>query len=213
MERARRAPPRPVAAPPMAPLVGRPAGPPPVPLTLETLRDDHAIQRLLCDELETVADGLPDLPPPDAIRRLCDRILWITETHFARAEAIFGRLPPGCGPSPTALAALCRMHRLDEVHAQDLVAQLWKYAAGRAHCNGGHGAARAGPAAVRCAEGRSAAPMAGEVGQLAYMLRCFFDGGRRAIALKESWIAEGGAAAVRLTTARPAAGEGKGGHD
>lgn len=135
------------------------------PPTLETLLDDHAIQRLLCDELEALADGLPELPPLCAMRRLCDKILWITTTHFARAERILGSLPPGQGPSEVALSILHQMHQLDEVHAQDLVAELWSHAAGRP--NGG-------------------------VGQLGYMLRCFFDGGRRAIALKESWIADNG---------------------
>jgi hypothetical protein len=164
------------------------------------LRDDHAIQRLLCGELERVADGLPGLPPPAVIRRLCDRILWITETHFARAEAILGSLSPGRGPSPAALAALCRMHRLDEVHAQDLVAELWRQAAGR----------RA-PGAAGLA-GRS---MDGGIGQLAYMLRCFFDGGRRAIALKESWIANGGLSVAYQGSAAadPDAGVEKGARD
>lgn len=135
------------------------------PPTLETLRDDHAIQRLLCDALEAVADGLPELPPLCTIRRLCDRILWIADTHFARAERILASLSPGQGPSPEALAMLHDMHQLDVLHAQDLVAELWGHAAGRP--NGG-------------------------IGQLAYMLRCFFDGGRRAIALKESWVAGSG---------------------
>lgn len=134
------------------------------PPTLDTLLDDHAIQRLLCDELEAMADSLPMLPSLCAVRRLCDKILWITTTHFARAERIFSALPPGHGPTPTEIATLRQMHQLDEMHAQDLVAELWSHAAGRP--NGG-------------------------VGQLGYMLRCFFDGGRRAIALKESWIAEG----------------------
>ena len=134
------------------------------PPTLDTLLDDHAIQRLLCDELEAVADGLPALPPLCAIRRLCDKILWITTTHFARAERILSALPSGHGPTPAEIATLRQMHQLDELHAQDLVAELWSHAAGRP---------------------------SGGVGQLGYMLRCFFDGGRRAIALKESWITGG----------------------
>ncbi|HWJ70295.1 MAG TPA: hypothetical protein VNS79_09630 [Sphingobium sp.] len=176
MARAQRASPAAARTTPAAALVARLTGRPPVPLTVETLLDDHLVQRWLCDELEAVADGLPGLPPPDVIRRLCDRILWITGTHFARAEAIFRNLPPGCGPAPAALEALCRMHRLDEVHAQDLVAMLWRQASGRAQAGAGGGASA-------------------DVGQLAYMLRCFFDGGRRAIALKESWIADGRAPA------------------
>ena len=166
-----------------------------VPLTLETLRDDHAIQRLLCDELEMVADGLPDLPPPAAIRRLCDRILWISTTHFVRAEAILRTLPPGRAPARAALEALYRMHRLDEVHAQDLVEQLWRLDAVRAR-----GAAD-NPARRPSMEGGlpDGGGMGEGIGQLAYMLRCFFDGARRAMALKESWIAASG---------RPAATQG-----
>ncbi|HZV17108.1 MAG TPA: hypothetical protein VFF84_00230 [Sphingobium sp.] len=133
-----------------------------VPLAPETLLDDHAIQRLLCDKLEAVADGLPALPPLCTIRRLCDMIIRITSTHFARAEKILASLPPEQRPSAVELSILHQMHQLDEAHAQDLVAELWSHAAGRP--NGG-------------------------IGQLAYMLRCYFDGGRRAIALKESWIA------------------------
>lgn len=180
MARARRAP-RPVPAA----LATAPPHPY-VPLTLETLRDDHAIQRLLCDELEMVADGLPNLPSPAAIRRLCDRILWISTTHFARAEAILRGLPPGRAPSRAALAALCRMHRLDEVHAQDLVEQLWRLDAVRAR--GGL------PDGGGTGEG---------IGQLAYMLRCFFDGTRRAMALKESWITASGRPAATQVAAPP----------
>jgi len=140
------------------------------PPTLEIVLEDHLIQQVLCNDLEAAADRLPALPPLPTIRRLCDRIQHVTTTHFVRAERMFAALPPGLGPDEAALAALHRMHQLDEVHAQDLIATLWQHA--------------------RLDERRN-------VEQLAYMLRCCFDGCRRAIVLKESWIAATGLAPVR----------------
>jgi hypothetical protein len=131
--------------------------------TLDTLREDHLIQQLLCNDLEAVADKLPDLPPLPEIRRLCDRVLRITGTHFVRAENVLASLPEGRRPSMEELDMLHGMHLLDETHAEDLVSALWQQARLRDKAN---------------------------VGQLAYMLRCFFDGCRRAIALKERWIAD-----------------------
>ena len=142
------------------------AFPPPM-NSLEVVLEDHLIQRVLCNDLEAAADRLPTLPPLPAIRRLCDRIQHVTSTHFARAEQLFAALPPGQRPDDAALAALRQMHQLDEVHGQDLVAALWEHAR---------------------------APRPGKADQLGYMLRCLFDGCRRAIALKESWIAAAGLA-------------------
>ncbi len=142
----------------------RPAPPFLVRPTLETLLEDHAIQLALCNEIEAVADRLPDLPPLPEIRRLCDRVLRVTSTHFGRAEAVLAQLPEGQRPSPAEMGLLHHMHQLDELHAQDMVAELWRHVAHQ---------------------------QSGNVGQLAYMLRCYFDGCRRAIALKESWIVGG----------------------
>src|SRR5215831_841265 len=61
--------------------------------TLETLEEDHAIQRILCNDLEAVADNLPELPSSVEVRRLCDRIMRVTATHFTRAEQVFSLLP------------------------------------------------------------------------------------------------------------------------
>lgn len=130
--------------------------------TLETVHRDHFIQSLLCRDLEAVADGLPDTPDVERVRALCERIERITSCHFARAEQAFADLPGLQRPTDAALDMLHDMHLLDEIHAQDLVAALTEHAS-------------------RFDETR--------VGQLAYMLRCFFDGCRRLIALKESWIA------------------------
>lgn len=128
---------------------------------LDTLREDHLIQQLLCNDLEAIADGLPDLPPLPTIRRICDRILRITSTHFVRAENIFKSIPASQRPSLADLKTLHHMHLLDETHAEDLVSALWQQARLHDRAN---------------------------IGQLSYMLRCFFDGCRRAVALKESWI-------------------------
>jgi hypothetical protein len=129
--------------------------------TLETLEEDHAIQRILCNDLEAVADNLPALPSTVDVRRLCDRIMRVTATHFVRAEQVLDSLPAEQRPSAATLEILHAMHQLDELHGHDLIVALWQHV-GRA--NGSH------------------------VGQLAYMLRCFFDGCRRAIALKESLL-------------------------
>ncbi len=135
----------------------------PPPATIETLREDHVIQRWLCDDLERVEDNLPTLPSLPELRRISDRILCITGSHFARAEKVLGAMPAGQRPTPAMLDALHQMHVLDELHGQDLVVTLWQHVGTVAGAN---------------------------VGQLSYMLRCFFDGCRRAIRLKESYLAE-----------------------
>ena len=134
---------------------------------LETVVEDHLIQRMLCDDLEGVADRLPTLPPLPTIKRLCDRIRHITTTHFDRAERVLATLPIAQRPAAGEIAALRRMHLTDEAHVQDLITTLCQQA--------------------RLADGRNAE-------QLGYMLRCFFDGCRRAIIFKESLIAKGGRA-------------------
>ena len=133
--------------------------------TLDTIEEDHLIQRILCNDLEQVADNLPVLPSSIEVRRLSDRIQRVTSTHFARAEQVFDCLPVEDRPDPDMLRSLHSMHQLDELHGQDLVVALWQHV------------------------GRTSG---GNVGQLAYMLRCFFDGCRRAIAFKESLIGRAG---------------------
>ncbi len=130
--------------------------------TLDTIEEDHAIQRALCRDLETLADRLPQLPPLPEVRRLCDRVMRVAGAHLVRAELVFERLPAGQGPGDAELDALREMHALDATHADDLVMALWDHVGRQPEAH---------------------------VGQLSYMLRCFFDGCRRAIALKESWIA------------------------
>lgn len=133
-----------------------------LPRTLDTVRKDHFVQHMLCRDMEAIADGLPALPALPEVQALCDRIAHVTRSHFDRAEAAFAALPARQCPESAALAMLHQMHQLDEIHSQDMVAAL----IAQASC-----------------------PDPARVGQLAYMLRCFFDGCRRLIALKESWIA------------------------
>ncbi|WP_353203273.1 hypothetical protein [Sphingomonas sp.] len=147
-----------------------PVAPYPIQSSIETLHEDHVIQRLLCDDLERVADCLPALPALPELRRISDRILRITSSHFARAEQILRTMPPEQRPTPVMLDALHQMHVLDELHGQDLIVTLWQHVGTAAGAN---------------------------IGQLSYMLRCFFDGCRRAIRLKESYIANAGAGVVR----------------
>ena len=130
--------------------------------TFETLEEDHVIQRILCNDLEAVADNLPALPTSLEVRRLCERLLRVTATHFERAEQAFNLLPSEQRPDADVLLTLHSMHQLDWLHAHDVVVALWQHLGRANDCH---------------------------VGQLGYMLRCFFDGCRRAIALKESLIA------------------------
>ena len=139
------------------------------PICVDVILEDHLIQQVLCNDLETVADRLPMLPTLPTIRRLCNRIQSITTSHFSRAERMLAELPMSQRPGEGEIAALRRMHLIDEAHAQDLIAALWKH--------------------TRSTDGRN-------VEQLGYMLRCLFDGCRRAIIFKESLIAKGGRATL-----------------
>ena len=94
------------------------------PATIATLDEDHIMQRLLCDDLERLADHLPGLPTLPELRRISDRILRITSSHFARAEQVLRTMLPEQRPTPEMLDALHRMHVLDELHGQDLVMTL-----------------------------------------------------------------------------------------
>lgn len=126
------------------------------------LDHDHQVQQALCADLERMADELPAIQPPAKVRRIAERIEAVPATHFARAEFLLGSLPAECRPSDIELHRVAEMHAIDSVHADDLVGALWEYLARR-------------PGLAS--------------GQLAYMLRCFFDGCRRAIAFKEALLA------------------------
>ena len=134
-----------------------------VPLRAQ-LQDDHDARGALCTELESMADGLPTLPCPGRVRRLCNQIEAVTSFHFRRADAILVAAAAGLGvpPVPEMLERLRDMHVMDATHGEDLVTVLWDSTA------------------------RGAVARPGEFG---YMLRCFFDGCRRTIALEDTLLA------------------------
>jgi len=128
------------------------------------LQDDHDVRGALCAELESLADGLPSLPCPARVRRLCNQIEAATSFHFRRADAILIAAADGLDvpPVPEMLGRLRDMHVMDAMHGEDLITVLWDSTA------------------------RGAVTRPGEFG---YMLRCFFDGCRRAIALESMVLA------------------------
>jgi hypothetical protein len=126
------------------------------------LQDDHDARGALCTELELLADALPALPAPARVRRLCNQIEAVTSLHFRRADAILvtaaGR---DVSPVRDMLEQLRDMHVMDATHGEDLITVLWD----------------------STARGSIARP-----GEFGYMLRCFFDGCRRAIALESMML-------------------------
>ena len=127
------------------------------------LQDDHDARGALCTELELLADGLPALPAPARVRRLCNQIEAVTSLHFRRADSILVAAAVGLDVSPVGdmLEQLRDMHVMDATHGEDLISVLWDSTA------------------------RSTILRPGEFG---YMLRCFFDGCRRAVALESMML-------------------------
>ncbi|GAA0336527.1 hypothetical protein GCM10009087_53760 [Sphingomonas oligophenolica] len=123
------------------------------------LQDDQDARAALCTELEQLADALPALPTPARVRRLCNQIDIVTSIHFRRADAILAEAAAGFDvpPASGALEQLAEMHAMDTMHGEDLISVLWD----------------------SVARGTVARP-----GEFGYMLRCFFDGCRRAVALE-----------------------------
>lgn len=123
---------------------------------------EHAIQRALCDNLETIADTLPAAPSPMQIALIEEQIERISKQSHPHAIAMLMALPAERHPSEEALAALTAMHSLDASHGDDLITALWNYD-------------EEDPGRPESA--------------LGYMLRCYFDGCRRAIAFTEALVA------------------------
>ncbi|MEO9129615.1 MAG: hypothetical protein ABI240_00245 [Sphingomonas sp.] len=125
--------------------------------------DDHDARLALCAKLEQVADMLPSLPAPARIRRICGQIDCVATLHFRRADALLAQLVRG--REAPVLTALCKqvgeMHAMDAIHGEDLINLFWDSTA------------------------RGAVTRPGEFG---YMLRCYFDGCRRAIALERALL-------------------------
>jgi hypothetical protein len=128
---------------------------------LQELEDDHQIQRALCRDLEAIADGLPQAPSHSQLRRIADRMGRVSTEHHGHAMALLCALPTQYRPSEGELAALDTMQSIDAIHGEDLITALWNY--------------------VETDPDR-------HEGELGYMLRCYFDGCRRAMAFKEALV-------------------------
>ncbi|MBP0446577.1 hemerythrin domain-containing protein [Roseomonas sp. SSH11] len=119
---------------------------------------EHVALRALCDRLETIADGLPGLPPEEERQLLARHLAALLPPHQDREDELLTSLLPSGGGSAIERSLIERIrgqHITDAVHAQDLAGAL-----------------------------ETASPgMAAEA--LGYMLRCFFDGCRRAMAFEE----------------------------
>ena len=117
-------------------------------------------QRRLCADLERIADNLPDLPSSEAVRHIEDRLGGYADRHLPPQTELFQCLSGDAVSAPVSriLKEILHNHAVDATHADDLSVELRRHS----------GASRAVPA-----------------GELAYMLHCFFDGFRRAMAYEE----------------------------
>ncbi|SHJ30088.1 Hemerythrin HHE cation binding domain-containing protein [Roseomonas rosea] len=125
---------------------------------IQALVAEHVVLRALCDRLEAIADGLPRLPPHGERQQLARHLTTLITPHQAREDDLLESLLPPEGASAVERSLVERIrgqHIMDAVHAQDLGAALE-------------------------AAGPGEDPEA-----LGYMLRCFFDGCRRAMAFEE----------------------------
>ncbi len=135
---------------------------------------DHADQRRLCAALERVADALPNLPSPQEIEDLAQRLSDYSRDHFPSEETLFLRLEEsaGCATVGRVIRQIRDNHAIDGLHADDLANELARLSGKRQTTN---------------------------AGELGFMLRCFFDGCRRAIAFEELALLKFGQ--LRLTPA------------
>jgi hypothetical protein len=125
---------------------------------IRALAAEHAVLRALCDRLEGFADGLPGIPPAEERHAAARQLAILLPGHQQREDALLeSLLPPegGCATERALLERIRGQHVTDRVHAQDLGAAL------------------------------EAADGSGDGRALGYMLRCFFDGCRRALAFEE----------------------------
>lgn len=116
---------------------------------------EHRWLQALCDRLEDLADGLPGLPPAAERQALARDLTAVLPQHQARAVALLERL---CSGSPCAPLGRVLLQRI--------------------RCQQGADAAHAQDVAAALRT-----PVAADT--LGYMLRCFFDNSRRALAYEE----------------------------
>jgi len=125
------------------------------------LAADHAATERLCVRLEACADQLPERPTPAEIDDLCAALQSRLLDHIDREDRLLAAMFARDLPDPLCHALLDHIHTRHvacTVLAQDLIAALDATAPGH----------------------RSICPEA-----LGYMLRCFFDGCRAAMAFEE----------------------------
>ena len=121
---------------------------------------DHHRERCLCAALERIADDLPDLPSAVETLDIEQQLAAYAGRHMPVATALFQRLSDdvACPSADRILKEIRHNHAIDAIHADDLSIELRRL---------------------------SGSLRADHPGELAYMLRCFFDGCRRAVAFEE----------------------------
>jgi len=120
----------------------------------------HAAQRQLCAELERCADALPDPVGHETAVLICQEIVCAMQLSAPLPDGSLGPLFACEHDAPILASVLARIHDrhvADIVHAGDLLAAL---------------TAEPGPSAIG-------------IDALGYMMRCLFDGRRRAIDMEE----------------------------
>jgi hypothetical protein len=128
-------------------------------LELVGLLTGHARLRRLCGDLERIADRLPAVPDRTTIDRVCGQLEQFLARHqqdeLKLIDWLFGRDTSRLAAG--LIATIRAQHLTDRMQAEDLAEALRTV--------------EAGPTA--------------NVSGLAYMLRCFFDGCRRAMIFEE----------------------------
>ena len=121
---------------------------------LAGLLADHAQLRVLCDQLETFADGLPLYPSLQDRLTLADRIETATVAHVRTTNSFLGRFFTGSEQRTTRsiLARILSRQISDALHAEDTADIL-----------------------------RSRSLNQASIDMLSYMLRVLFEGARRAL--------------------------------
>ncbi|MFD1950774.1 hypothetical protein ACFSGX_08340 [Sphingomonas arantia] len=140
---------------------------------------DHAQLRVLCDQLETLADGLPLYPSLQDRRTLADRIETATIAHVRTTNSFLGRFFTGSERRTTRgiLARILSRQISDALHAEDTADIL-----------------------------RSLSLNQASIDMLSYMLRVLFEGARRALDFEGLFLLSLGN--TRLTSAARADLEG-----
>jgi hypothetical protein len=133
-------------------------------IDLVRLVADHTATERLCACLEDCADRLPERPAPEEIDALCEGLQSRVLDHVEREDQLLAAMFERDMPDPLCHSLIAHIHARHvacTVQAQDLISAL-----------------KAGSAGQRtvCAEA------------LGYMLRCFFDGCRAAMAFEELTI-------------------------